>query len=133
MSYNIGDFVNIKGDEALYILEEFNGSSVIVRHVIPLSDEHPIGYPMRLLVKATQRASNLTPFQRGLLRSIKARSIPAWQYRHFAASSKRSVNCLIRKGYVELFDDTEPAPNGNEVNGQGVRVTWAGRRVDTSD
>jgi len=131
MGYQIGDFVNVKDNPLLHILVAFNGDQVTVRPAGP-DDTRQRVVSFDSLVKQTQRASNLTPFQRGLLHSIKMHDTPAWLYRHFNAPAKRSINCLILKGYVELFDDTEVAPNGEAVSGQGVRVTWAGRRVDTS-
>lgn len=126
----VGDFVSIPDESESCIVKRLCGFDSM-RNGVVVEEHDARVYPDDAVTVLSTRRGNLTAVQRNALRSIKAWHIPGWMYQHFTARSKRTISALVRKGYVELFEDTTPAPNGTPYTGQGVRITEAGRYLDT--
>lgn len=132
MNIQVGDYVTVQGDSEPTIVVKlcgFMGSRLTGGVVVEAYPERT--YPDTAITNLSTRNGKLTPYQRGLLHSIKAHAIPLWVYRHLKPAAKRSINCLARKGYVEIISD-----NGKPIvrfdNSDAVRITEAGRYINTA-
>lgn len=118
---SIGSIVKMEGYDGLFIVERFysgyHEGRVLVRREY---GKMTIAAPFDGLEVVT-KTRNVTPYQRGLLRSLKRRAIEPQFAVHLKPGAVRAVNCLIRKGYAKRLKSGE------------IRITRAGRFVDTSD